>query len=389
MIAREYREPATPDDRAVPAARSVAEEEWLRVNAYLHKNRYELALRAAAEYPPGLHLAGTSLLSAPAWRPAAPIPLDAIRLEFRQDAPPPATPDVAALAPCALPERAGGGRYPRYSDAVGALAAPAIFENRVTYRLAEAHLADPVDPRLVFGRGRFFDGVDIGGPVGHEYAAWRLGLITEPRLRAAIADPTNLAARSSALATSALTIRYDRSTGAATFPLHYRDPAKVGHAGGMYQVLPVGIFQPSGEAAWNEANDFSLWRGLLREYAEEFLGATEDHGSETAPIDYDRWPLAAAMTAALRDGRIRAWCLGLGTDPLTFAGDLLAVVVIDAPLYDNLFGDMVSANAEGTVLKPRAFDAPTVAELLAGAPVQSAAAALLTLAVRHREILLA
>ena len=137
---------------------------------------------------------------------------------------------------------------------------------------------------------------------------------------------------------SALTLRHDRQAGTATFPLHYREPGKVSHAGGLYQVIPVGVFQPSGEAPWNEANDFSLWRGLLREYAEELLGADEDHGSELAPIDYAAWPLAKAMTGGLADGRVRAWCLGLGADPLTFAIDLLAVVVIDAPLYDDLFG---------------------------------------------------
>jgi hypothetical protein len=156
----------------------------------------------------------------------------------------------------------------------------------------------------------------------------------------------------------------------------------------MYQVIPVGIFQPSGEAPWNEANDFDLWRGMLREYAEELLGAAEDHGSETAPIDYGRWPLARQMTDALKDGRIRAYCLGLGADPLTFALDLLAVVVIDAPLYDDLFGDLVSDNAEGTVLKPRPFDEPAVTELLARHPVQAAGAALLTLAIRHKRVLL-
>ena len=117
-------------------------------------------------------------------------------------------------------------------------------------------------------------------------------------------------------------------------------------------MIPVGVFQPSGEAPWNEANDFSLWRGLLREYAEELLGADEDYGSELAPIDYRAWPLARAMTDGLADGRVRAWCLGLGADPLTFAIDLLAVVVIDAPLYDDLFGDMVDANAEGRVTAP-------------------------------------
>ena len=33
---------------------------------------------------------------------------------------------------------------------------------------------------------------------------------------------------------------------------HYRQPGRVSHAGGLYQVIPVGVFQPSGEAPWNE-----------------------------------------------------------------------------------------------------------------------------------------
>ena len=156
-------------------------------------------------------------------------------------------------------------------------------------------------------------------------------------------------------------------------------------------MIPVGIFQPSGEAAWNEANDFDLWRGLLREYAEEFLGASEDYSSERAPIDYAAWPLAKAMAGGLADGRVRAWCLGLGADPLhRFALDLLPPpVVIDAPLYDELFGGLVESNAEGRVIRPRPFDSPSVTELLTGAPLQAAAAALLTLALAHRDTLLA
>ncbi|HEY0935500.1 MAG TPA: hypothetical protein VGD91_17360, partial [Trebonia sp.] len=175
----------------------------------------------------------------------------------------------------------------------------------------------------------------------------------------------------------------------ATFPLHYRRPGQVGHAGGLYTVLPVGVFQPSGEARWNEANDFSLWRGLLREYAEELLGADEDHGSERAPIDYAGWPLARAMTSGLAGGRVRAWCLGLGADPLTFALDLLAVVVIDAPLYDELFGDLVDVNAEGRVISPRPFGHSSVTGLLRDAPLQAASAAVLALALAGRAALLA
>jgi len=374
-------------ENANDAQRTRSEQQWLRVNAYLHRNRYELAVRAAGDFPSGARVAGTPLIAPPAWRPAAPIPLRDIRLEFRPEAAAPAGSDAAAIAPDLMPRRADGTRYPRYTDVVQNLAAPAIFENRATYRPTEADLTSG-DPHLACTRGRFFDAVDVGGPAGHEYAAVELGLRDEKTLRTALGDPCDLTARSAAMAISALTLRHDRATNTASFPLHWRDPARVGHAGGMYQVIPVGIFQPSGEAPWNEANDFDLWRGMLREYAEELLGHDEDHGSEAAPIDYRSWPLASQMTGALDDGRIRAYCLGMGADALTFALDLLTVVVIDAPLYDDLFGDLVSDNAEGTVLKPRPFDEPTVTGLLAGHPVQAAGAALLSLAVRHRQVLL-
>ena len=364
-----------------------SERLWLRVNAHLQQNRYELAVRAADDYPPASRVAGTPLLAAPGWRTSEPVPLDGIRLEFRPEAPPPVIGDVADVAPDLLPLRGDGTRYRRYCDVVGNLARPAIFANRRTYRLIEADLAGN-DPRLIFTRGRYFDAVDVGGPAAHEYAAARLGRSAGQRLREAIGDPCDLRARSAAMAVCTLTLRHDRGAGTASFPLHWRDPARVGHAGGMYQVIPVGIFQPSGEARWNERNDFDLWRGMLREFAEELGGADEDHGSEVVPIDYRRWPLAAAMTAARNDGRIRAYCLGLGADPLTFAVDLLTVVVIDAPLYDDLFGDLVSGNAEGTVLKPRPFDEPTVTELTTRHPFQAAGAALLELAVRHAGVLL-
>jgi hypothetical protein len=380
--------PRQAPSRDSTAGGTPSERDWLRVNSYLHANRHGLAVRAATAYPQASRIADTPLLAAPAWRLPAPIPLDRVRLEFRPSAPPPELPDLAELAPHALPARADGGRYRRYSDVIAALAAPAVFENRPTYRLVDADLASADDPRLAFGRGRFFDGVDTGGPAGFEYAAAELGLTEGTAYRAAFADPTDLRRRSSAMATSALTLRYDRAAGTASFPTHYRDPALVGHAGGMYQVIPVGIFQPSGEAPWNEANDFSLWRGLLREYAEELLGADEDYGSEDAPIDYASWPLAKAMTDGLADGSVRAWCLGLGADPLTFALDLLAAVVIDAPLYDELFGGLVESNAEGRVIRPRPFDPPSVTELLSGAPLQAAAEALLTLALAHSDMLL-
>ena len=376
------------------ATRTPSEQDWLRVAGFLGRNRHELGIRAAAGYPAGDRLAGTPLLAPAAWRLPVPVPLNRVQLEFRPGAPAADPPAVAALAPHLLPWRADGRRYRRYSDVVAALGAPAVFENRAAYRLIEADLAGPGEPRLVFGRCRFFDGIDAGGAAGHEYAAAvlagdRAAADVRSPLRAALGGPAALGRRAATLAVTALTLRLDQQSGTAAFPLHYREPGRVSHAGGLYQVIPVGVFQPSGEAPWNEANDFSLWRGLLREYAEELLGAAEDHGSERAPIDYAAWPLARAMDDGLASGQVRAWCLGLGADPLTFAVDLLAAVVIDAPLYDELFGAAVAANAEGTVIAPRPFDAGSVGALLATAPLQAAAAAALTLAQAHRRTVLA
>jgi hypothetical protein len=368
--------------------RTASELRWLRVHDYLQRNRHELAVRAAEEYPAGSRVAGTPLLAAPEWVPAAPVPLESIRLELHRTAPVPRVTDVAAVAPVLFPERTGAPAYRRHCDVIGVLAPPAIFENRPVYRLTGADLTGG-QPRMSFTLGRFFDAVDVGGAAAHEYVAAELGLIEDRPLRAAVKDPCDLDAWPAMMAVGALTLRHDRTTGTASFPLHYRDPRRVGHAGGMFQVIPVGIFQPSGEAEWNVPNDFDLWRGLLREFAEELLGDSEDHGSETAPIDYDGWPFGWRITGALGDGQVRAWCVGLGADPLTFALDLLTVVVVDALVYDELFGRAVSDNAEGAVLPPRPFDEPTVNELLNDHPVQAAGAALLKLALAHKDALLA
>src|SRR5579863_5812118 len=185
-VGRPAREPMV-------TAPTSSEERWLRVHAFLSRDRYELANRAARDYPPELRVAGTSLLAPPAWRLAAPVPLDGIGLEFDPDAPPPDVPDLAALAPGSLSERADGTRFARYSDVVAALAAPVVFENRPVYRLIEADLAGAHGPRLVFGRGRYFDSIDAGGAAGHEYAAARLGEIAAAR--AAAVPPTSSRAR--------------------------------------------------------------------------------------------------------------------------------------------------------------------------------------------------
>ncbi|NKE59703.1 transcriptional regulator [Lentzea sp. PSKA42] len=352
-------------------------EQWLEVRAYLGEHRHTLAIKAAEQYPDTVKVADTPLLTSESWVPAVPVPLTDLALELQREGEFHGVVGTGDAAVNVLPE--GGCRS--YSEAMAELAAPKVFQNRSTYRLIEADLADK---HLTFGIGSYFDGIDVGEACAHEYAARELGHVDSLRLRAAVGDPCDPKRRPTNVAISTLTIRHDRASGEATFFLHWRDPKRVGHAGGMYQVLPVGIFQASSDDERNTENDFSLWRCMIREFAEELLGASEEHES---PIDYDGWPFAKRLTDSVGD-RVNVSYLGMGVDPLTFATDMLTVAVIEAELFDELFGDLVAHNDEGRVLEGLAFTAKNIERFVHREPTQAAGAALLALAWQHREALL-
>ena len=354
-----------------------SQRRWVRVRRHLAGHRHALAVRAFADFGVAPPAGDAPLLVRPEWLPAGPVPLADVRLEHRAGA------SVPMPAAGELPVRPDGRRYERYSEALAELAPPAVLHDLPTYRLLAADLRDR--RRLAFGDGRYFDGLDTGEAAAHEYAAVDLGQLPARPLRAAIGDPTDLTRRPANVAVSTLTLRYDRATGAASMPLHRRNTT-VGHAAGMIQVIPVGVFQPLGPEPWHVANDLSLWRGMLREYAEELLGADEEYGA--GPFDYAGWPFGARMTAAADAGLVRPYLLGLGVDPLTFATDLLAAVVFDAEVYDELFAAAVAENAEGRVLPAVPFDADQVERYAGREPTQAAGAAVLRLAWRHRAALL-
>ena len=166
------------------------------------------------------------------------------------------------------------------------------------------------------------------------------------------------------------------------------------HAGGAYQVMPAGIFQPVTDRPAAQQADFSLWRTMTREFSEELLGGSEDYPTRDGVLDYGQWPFARELAAARDAGTLRVHCVGLGVDPLTLATDLLTVAVFDSAVFDRLFRDLVSANAEGRVVTENGsaaipFTAATVARFTGGAePMQTAGAALLRLAWQHRQALL-
>ncbi len=98
--------------------------------------------------------------------------------------------------------------------------------------------------------------------------------------------------------------------------------------------------------------------------------------------------VADHLTRALETRQVRALCLGIGVDPLTFATDILTIVTIDAPIYDELFGQVADTNAEGSILPAVVFTAETIERYVNNEPTQAAGAGLLRLAWGHRSILL-
>jgi hypothetical protein len=378
-----------------------SQQRWRHERRYLNQHRHELTRALAHLYPAGLRVAGTQLMARPEWLPAAPVPLADVQLCWR---PGPLATGIDPVRPArsegVRPWRDDGQRFASYADAMAALDPPRVLENRTCYRMLSAGFgANALDaaptgpPELTFGPNRYFDVINLSEAVAHETAAQVLRQPdTELKpadlpLRTAIGDPLDLARRSAPTGIGTLVLRRDRDAGTARMYLHWRDPARVAVNGGLYQVAPAGMFQPSDEAEWNVANDFGLWRAIAREVSEELLGTSEDYGSDRTPIDYDRWPFFAALTAARRAGTLHGYALGVGADVLALDVDLMTVLVFDAPFFDAGFGGLVTANDEGPLIT-RPFTAESVEQFARAEAMQPAGAATLVLAWQQREVLL-
>jgi hypothetical protein len=274
---------------------------------------------------------------------------------------------------------------------------PALFENRPIYRLLGADFGDVGAGRLELGPGRYFDSMSVSEALAHEFAAAMeesagglVGMEQLP-LRAAVGDLCDLTRRPVSVAITTLTLRRT-GPAEASFLLHWRDPAKVTHAGGMYQVMPVGIFQPGDDNPASVHHDLNLWHGMVREFSEELLGESEDYSRFGSPIRYQEWPFFEQLTAARSAGQVCTWALGLGVDPLSLVADVLTVAVFDAKLFDDVFGDLVPVNSEGDVISETgmtgfAFTSESVNRFGTSEPMQAAGAAALYLAWRRRRVL--
>lgn len=389
-----------PDHAYVAAgAASDAASEWQLVRRKMNRNRSRLTKMVADLYWDPVRIEGTTCITLPDWMPPSPVDLSAIELSWKQDAAPP---EVNGQEPEAAPYRAAGPEskpYRRYSQAISALARPALFDNRGSYRLLDLAW-DAGGGRMSFGYTTYFDMVDVCEVLAHEAAtAWVAKRGRDEKLtmddlpfRQRVGDLFNLARRPVLPSINTLTIR--RGSTGDSFFLHRRSASKVAMAGGTSHVIPAGVFQPSGIAPWNMSGDFDLWRSIMREYSEELLGNPEHDGSSGAPIDYGTEEPFRTLNAGRREGKIRPWCLGFGFDPLAPAGEILTVVVMDADVFDEAFRSMVAKNAEGDIYPSEdgavgiAWTPKNIRLVQAEEPLACAAAACIALTWKHRDLIL-
>ena len=377
-----------------------SQREWQRTRRMLNQHRPELTRLAAQLYPSSIRLADTGILAPEEWRLDEPVDLSAIDLTLREAPPPLVTgrhEETRPLRPLVAP----GRHYDKYHRAMRDLDRPRLFENRVCYRLLGVEGPRfTVQSGVTVGHMRYFDMIDVGEALAHEVARASIdrdGNVREDRcswerlpFRRLVRDPFDLEAYPLMLSISTLTIR--RSRAGATFLLLRRGAGQVAIAGGMLSVMPTGVFQPASILPAPESPDFDLWRNMMREYSEEFLGNPEHDGSGD-PIDYANEEPFRTLDAARQAGKIRVYCLGAGIDALNFVGDLFTVAVFDADVFDEVFDELVELNEEGTVAsgpdrQQFTFGDSTIYDLLTTEPMAPSGAACLYLAWQHQALLL-
>ncbi|MFG1628992.1 hypothetical protein [Kribbella sp. NPDC049227] len=391
--------PTQADERPSPdAAVEASQTHWREVRQYLIESGIGLAARTADLYDPALRVDHVPAISTTSWLPSGPVPLENLVLHWDDNPPTARITGIEAEARSALPLRAPGHAFTRYTAAIRYLRKPALFENRHSYRLTDVEWGEGTS-RMRFGLATFFDKLDVSEPLGHEAAAAELaGHLDWSHLpfRGLVSDPFDLSARIVNPGISTLTIRRNTADGTGTFFLLRRDPTQVTN-GRHFSLLPAGEFQPASISPRSIASDLDIWRNMVREYAEEMLGQPEHDGSSGVPVDYEIWPFYRDMTAARAAGTVRPYALGVILDALSLNSSIATATVIDDTVFDDLFRDLVATNPEGEVvftldnnesIRGLPFDEETVKRLTTREPLGQTSAACLTLAWRHRAHLL-
>ncbi|MYW06421.1 XRE family transcriptional regulator [Streptomyces sp. SID3343] len=284
-------------------------------------------------------------------------------------------------------------RFASYSAALGALMRPNLWDDRFCFRIVSRDWRAAGGPRLTLGEGSYFDLIDQSGPLTRELSAtahrsadplpaWRR-LPLRARYKS---EPLSLGRRVVLASVGTLTIRRT-ADGQGEFYVLRRIKGRTATSDDTHNVLPGGMLQPASISPLSRRSDLSVWRNIMREFNEEMLGAPEAVGQGGAEVDYTRRPYSD-FEQALTAGTLRVWTFGMGLEALILTPVLLTIAVFEADVFDVLFADLVLEGPEGIVITKMPLRDAEVGDLLKLPNVAPPLAALLHLALRHRDLLL-
>lgn len=358
-------------------------EGFKRAMDVLRDRQVELNAAALDESPESWRLPELPILGKREWVPTVPLDIRDIGLTLAEERPEPRSKTDYPLP--SSTKKADRQGYSAIMQQVGGLD---LFNGRI-YRLTGV---DADLKHMEFAVAKYYDYLDSSEVMAYEsaerVASGRKGVL-RGSYRKALGDPFSLKNRVTSLGINTLTIRLNG--GDPTFFLHERDPKKVAIDSALISVAPAGEFTPSDRTLESVQSDFSLWRNIMREYAEEFLGHEEARGRGGRWIDYATSSPYVELQRGIDEGSVRCWVLGLGLDPLNWKPELMTVCVLDSNVFDTVFEEMVERNDEGEMLvgpqdKGLKFDEATVNLYARAAHTAPSTKACLLLAWQHREL---
>jgi hypothetical protein len=268
----------------------------------------------------------------------------------------------------------------RYSEAIQLLSPDSQYFNGTIYRpISISTNGDNL--AMEFEPSRYFEYLDTS-----EVLAYAASLTRHSPLRArrAVTNPFDLIERVASLGVLTLTIvKGDRES---SFFLHKRSGKfVVGDA--LYHVVPAGEFAPSDIGVNAIRADFSLWRNIMREYAEEYLGMPDAQGQGGRRLDYENGSPFSELSTAMELGSLRVYALGIGLDSLTFKPEILTVAIFERDGFEEIFHRPFARTDEGTIIEDIPLTEESVRDYVEHPAIRSGARACLMLTWQHRDLL--
>lgn len=328
---------------------SKKKEIYMTIRDFAKKNRHQLCDEILNNYK-FKYYGNTEnhLISKDDWFPTKPLIIDDNFIQFSN-----ANKDqlIKVENAITLPNGNKNEKLSLLSDSIKIIEQPKNLSNREHYRLI--NLSGKDTPLFEYSneKARYFDKINYGGLLEYEYAKHRYlknrSFLTFSRLtnRNKLKNCDNIFNRIKIL-TGISTLTFLKDGDNLRFLIHER--GKTAYANGVFHVIPAGEFQPENDAPLAFKNDFSWWKNIMREYAEEVGGKKEFDGNKASKADYNTAPFNE-LQKAIDSKKASIYYVGFGLDPLTLQGEILTISVFDYDTFTSIFPKIIDENDEGKI----------------------------------------